>query len=624
MQSPASSAPPPDPDPSSMGAVRAKECRAAGPSCECALFREGDGRCLMLPHCPTRPEPLPARFPVGEDHYRVLKRRAFEGRKHPFFFFEEGLPGKEMGTLPVLEEPRMDAPHAGVPVKPGETLVCGETTRDPVDAVDFCHVGGSGNRTGWVPFRRRATGAPVLHPLLAPRWVHSPESGKGFHLLKEAEGVEPTGETLSVGQEVDVLEQLEGEDGTLWLRAADPAGWVPTRLPSGQRQMVEVDAEMWRVGSEGVPLLRKPVLGSDTTGSRLAPGQHFWIAERASAWAPPNATDGRPTHSKESGLEHLGPSFVRPRDESGWVPALGGTEPLQEQPYKWVLDPDSELALRDLSIATPIRLGPSLGAKEMGAVIWPEEVFGVIDETKDDAGNEWLRLADGRGWVAKTKEGRQISFPWPRNTLPYVVDAKGQCGIDLLSEPSPDATPLNKRLPAGEVFLANEQRVGADGRTYLKILGSTGWVSANMLRDSIEVATVKPLRLRQWYYAPPELTAAGGRLRRGDMLHFQLWSFELYEEPRFGSKLVGDRVFPGEKFLAIEEILGDDMVVFLRPVGKRGYVPVHHHRGGQLCHHLPSEMWYNIYIYIYIYTHTYTYIYIYMLCVYIYIYIYIY
>jgi hypothetical protein len=54
-----------------------QECRAAGPSCECALFREGDGRCLMLPHCPTRPEPLPARFPVGEDHYRVLKRRAF-------------------------------------------------------------------------------------------------------------------------------------------------------------------------------------------------------------------------------------------------------------------------------------------------------------------------------------------------------------------------------------------------------------------------------------------------------------------------------------------------------------------------------------------------------------------
>jgi len=90
-----------------------------------------------------------------------------------------------------------------------------------------------------------------------------------------------------------------------------------------------------------------------------------------------------------------------------------------------------------------VYMEPSLSSRTMGAKIHSNQVFSVSDESADADGQMWLKLADGRGWVQrsrKTEEGwdeyeKDVCVPWPRGPVPYIVDPADDCVVEVLSKP---------------------------------------------------------------------------------------------------------------------------------------------------------------------------------------------
>ena len=231
--------------------------------------------------------------------------------------------------------------------------------------------------------------------------------------------------------------------------------------------------------------------------------------------------------------------------------------------------------------STDIYLEPSMDAAKLGAAIVSGQVFDVTDQHQDPVGNEFLELADGRGWVIKQYGAKQISFQWPRKAFPYICDPEDGQALPVLAAPRPDALRLGVSVQPGEEFLARDSSIGPDGVEYLKLTAHDGWVAGERVNGRWRFLLAKPLHLREWRYDPPSDDQGTAR------------PFDLLKRPELESSLTGEQIFPGQRFLVIEEVEGDDLILFLRPVGKAGWI-ADRSGGGQavgLCSLVAAEMW---------------------------------
>lgn len=337
----------------------------------------------------------------------------------PWFFM--GLPPPDLGPdadpgepgpLPVRLRPSLEA-H---PVGYGDELAAGTVfqAEDMVtspDGVRFMKLGDS----RWVPERFEAGGAAICIPLQAQKWRHIPSNSKPSKLLSSPiHGAFATGAILQPDEVFTAVIQMRDTQGSLWLKLEQNTGWIYERNPvTGDTACERVPVPLWEYNPEkGATFLQARRLRTYEDSEHDHPESAFKLLSRPELEAPPldppvTLVRGQIFAAEKQEVGDGITDFLRPEGEKGWIPVRShmGTICKPIKAAEWLFDagrPGAKL---------PIFSGPSGDAFERGSLA-TGEVFRVAEEKVSD-GQNFLRLADGRGWVAEAAEGGAGCSHWP-------------------------------------------------------------------------------------------------------------------------------------------------------------------------------------------------------------------
>lgn len=184
--------------------------------------------------------------------------------------------------LIIRTAPAFDAAHAGA-IKPGEYFyVCEE--KEGEDSVTFLKLF---DGRGWV-FDSKPEVGILCERVEASLWKYDGLGDRQPLMIRATPGVNAarTGQALQVGSWFYVSEELEGDDGVLYLLLADGRGWVFDHKPGigvmCTNQEAAFKSHLWRhTASDRLPLCirESPDIHGSRTGLTLLAGETFQVSQ---------------------------------------------------------------------------------------------------------------------------------------------------------------------------------------------------------------------------------------------------------------------------------------------------------------------------------------------------------
>src|SRR5262245_51227606 len=120
-----------------------------------------------------------------------------------------------------------------------------------------------------------------------------------------------------------------------------------------------------------------------------------------------------------------------------------------------------------------IREKPTTQSAVVARVVNGGELIIVKGQTAEADGFTWLKLADGRGWVAASLT--KVSDPEVEFRL-----VKSDGNLNIRNIPGTQGSTVVGSIPNGSVIrVVAAQSVEADGRKWIKLADGRGWVAAD-------------------------------------------------------------------------------------------------------------------------------------------------